>query len=92
MSTATMTTKIKGKKIRTAAAPVLRVKPIAANQRVEIDRDEDGYWGYCKPGWQNFDDESHTFHEDTRAELMAAIKSGLKPCSCDGCVKDLAAA
>lgn len=41
-----------------------------------VEHDEDGYWIYLNPDWHVGDDElSHTYHEATVRELVAAYKS-----------------
>lgn len=55
-------------------------------KRVSIEHDEDGWWGYCPDGLQNSDGPSHTFHEDTLAELKQVIRWFVKPCKCESCL------
>lgn len=50
---------------------------------IEIEHDSDGWWGYCPDGLCNSSEPtSHTFHEDTKAELLQAIRDCLQPCQC----------
>ncbi len=60
-------------------------------KHADIESDEDGWWAYCHSGWQNADEPSHTFHEDTRAELLHKMRVYMRPCTCEGCQKDAAA-
>lgn len=64
-----------------------KIKPIIA----EVEKDEDGYWAYYKPGYKSATDPigaQHWDHEDTRREIMSLVKSAIK-CDCDECKKEL---
>jgi len=41
-------------------------------------RDWDGYWLYCKPGFEFVEMECGTCREDTVAEVLRVYKSGIR--------------
>lgn len=58
---------------------------MAKRIKVKIEHDEDGWWGYTMDGWGNSCEGTHTFHEDTKADLMREIRDFLAPCDCREC-------
>lgn len=55
-------------------------------ERVDEYRDEgrDGHWYYMKPGWRCRRSDTHTVHEDTQEEAIAALIQAVR-CDCDQC-------
>ena len=67
------------------------MKPKGEVVAVVIEHDDDGWWAYYSAGWcsgSDFMGASHQDHEDTKREIMKAVRAAVK-CTCEKCKKDL---
>lgn len=64
----------------------MRIPKMYQNRIIDIYRDDDGIWVTLADGWCYDQQGQHIIHEDTKTEVMKAIR-WTEPCHCDECKK-----